>query len=390
MKNKINAFIIILLLLIGFFFPTSIGSVLSMKLSLIFVFITITLLFILLIINKTNKYNLLIALSINIILLLSTLIHALFIDNLARISWGSYLPFLCLSLLYPLSFLQIKYFPLFKNLFVLINLLNIIIGILIIYDFDSVKDFFIANYSMGYSQLVINMFAFDKPVNMFGSHAIASNMFFILFFVSFQTYIHTKNKFILVLAVADLFLIANLKSVSAYLLLSIGIVQIFLHLRKKYKFFKVISIPAAIFAVAFYIYNPIDKVQSVFSSQHNGFLGRYSNDGVFADTIGYITHNLFPIGLWYSDDLFFTDSGYIVYFLKGSIFMVTAVYLGLFLLIRHNIKNKSIAYTLFGMICLFELGYTNLTYTRMICFMPFILIYLNHLEKEKKVAGIHN
>ncbi|WP_143044427.1 hypothetical protein [Paenibacillus sp. CF384] len=225
------------------------------------------------------------------------------------------------------------------------------------------------------------MLAFDKPVNVFGSHAIASNFFFLLFYMSYQTFIHTKSKFSLSLALADLYLIANLKSVSSYILLLIGVILIFVHLVREYRFFKVVGLPIAAIFSAVYVYNPSSAIRSVFNSKNNGFLGRYSNDGVFADTISYITHNLLPVGLWYSEDFFVTDSGYIVYFLKGSIFMVAAIYIGLFFLMRHNISNRRIANSLFVIFCMFEVGYPMLTFHRMLCILPFVMIYLNNLEK---------
>lgn len=373
------------MLVIGFFFPTSIDGIISANMVLLHYYILIFMLSALLVINKLNKRNILIVFSINIILLLATLIQPL-VNNLERISWGSYLSFLSLSLIYLISFLEIKCIPLFKNLFALINILSIFLGILIVFNYNSIELFFITHYSMGYQDLLYNMFAFDKPVSVFGSHSIASFFYYLFFYISFQTFIHTKKRFSLLLAIGNLFLIVNLKSVSAYLLLAIAAIQISLYFFKKSNFLKLIALPATALAIIILVYSPKDNLIYAFSSQNNGFIGRYSSNGALADNIHYIANNLFPIGLWFSSELYFTDSGFVLNLLKGSIFLVIAIYLGLFILLKHNIRNKNIAHTIFGIICLFELGYPILNFTRTLYFMPFILIYMNNIKgKETSV-----
>jgi hypothetical protein len=385
MKNKINNTILLSMLVIGFFFPTSINGLISLKLSLIHSFILMFFLFILFIINNLNKKTLLVTLSINLILLYFTTIH-LFANslNFEKISWGSYIPFVCLSLLYPISFLKIKSTEFLNKVFVLINIIIITIGFLIILDFNPVNTFILKYYSMGYQELVFNMLASNKPVSMFGSHSIASMFYYIFFYISFHTFMHTKKKFSLLLAICNLVLIFNLNSVSAYILLAIGISQIFLQLFKRYSFFRIMSIPAAFVIVVSFIITTKDNAMLVFSSQSNGFLGRYATDGALASNIEYITNHLLPVGLWISANLYFTDSGFVVNYLKGSIFLVVAIYLGVFLLLKHNIKNKTTVLTLFVIFCLFEIGYPILSFTRMLYFIPFIITYLHQLESNSQ------
>lgn len=378
MRNKINQVTIFLLLIFGFFFPTSIKGVISLNLSVMHSIILIFLLTILLFINKKQKTTFWLSFSVICILMFFTLMQLFFTNPiLEKISWGSFLPFIALVVLFSTSYTAIKSTKTLNITFLLINIVLIAMGILTIFDDQTISTFIYNNYSMGYAQLSTNMLAFDKPVNMFGSHSIASLFYYLFFYINFKKFEFTKNKIILILGILNLPLIFSLKSVSAYILLFIAIFQILLFLFMRYRIRFLISIPfIAIFA--FYIFHMMqDNLIYSFSLKDNGFLGRYSSDSVLTSNFDYLQAHMLPIGLWISDSLYFTDSGFVVNYLKGSIFLVLAIYLSLFLFFRSNIIHKRTAMILFLIFLIFELGYPILTYTRMLYFLPFVVIYIS-------------
>lgn len=390
MKNTINYLVIFALLLTGFFFPTSINGVIRDDLGLIHSAILVLLLLILFLINTKHKRNLYFSFFIIFILLFFTLIQNFNANPiLSKVSWGSFIPFIALALLFSTSLRDIELTKFLKGTFKLINLIIIIIGFLIVNDHLPTKTFIYNYYSMGYDELLRNMLTFNKPVVMFGSHSIASMFFYLFFFINFVEYKETKGKSALLLALLNLILIFPLKSVSAYLLIAIAFSQIIWHFSRRKKMLALTSIPVGFIIFMIVFYNTKDNLAYAFTLQNNGFLGRYSVGGVLSNNFEYLKENLLPIGIWISDYLYFTDSGFIIYFLKGSVFLVVFIYLSLLFYFKHHIQNRYIAYTIFIAFLLFEVGYPIITYTRMIFFLPFVVIFLRRLtDSEPKGISI--
>ena len=120
----------------------------------------------------------------------------------------------------------------------------------------------------------------------------------------------------------------------------------------------------------------------IYGSEGNGLTGRYSENSVLQPTIDYIIENPFsPIGLSYSDKLYYTDSGFILYTLRGSFLMPIVIYIGTFFFFLRNIANRKTAYFLFFSILIFEIGYPILINIRMLYFLPIIVILVNHLDQ---------
>lgn len=384
MRNKINQITIFLLLIFGFFFPSSVNGVISLNLELAHSGILILLLSILLFNNKIPKITFWLSFSILFILFFFTMIQ-LFLTNpaLEKISVGSFLPIIAMVILFSTSYIEVKSTSMFDFMFVFINITLIAAGLLTVYDNQGISTFIYNNYSMGYEELSTNMLTFNKPVNMFGSHSIASIFYYLFFYINLKKFEYTKHKLNIILAVLNLVLIINLKSVSAFGLLFIAILQILFFLFQRHRNLFLVTAPFIMFFV-FYIYSLVenDLVYSL-GLEDNGFLGRYSSNSVLSVNFDYIKSHVLPIGLWISDNLYFTDSGFVVNYLKGSIFLVLAIYLCLFYFVKHNIEHKKTAQMIFLIILIFELGYPILSYNRMLYFLPFVMIYMRELNPSK-------
>ncbi|MEO7651366.1 MAG: hypothetical protein ABIZ80_12950, partial [Bryobacteraceae bacterium] len=119
-----------------------------------------------------------------------------------------------------------------------------------------------------------------------------------------------------------------------------------------------------------------------------GLLGRYSASGGLLGNLQYIADNPFsPIGLGLSRRLWYADSGPVEYIMKGSFPLLLSVYAGLFLFFRKNLVSKSRALFLFVVFVGFEVGYSNLQYFRTQYLLPFLIVYLNSLDRQATVPS---
>jgi hypothetical protein len=239
------------------------------------------------------------------------------------------------------------------------------------------------------------MLSARKPVATFGTHSVASFFIFFLFFLNIKTY-QVKGKMVyLITSIVMLLLLIFIRSNTA---LGYSGIAFFIlagtFIKKKSSLLLVFGIVVAIF---FYI-SVIDPtiidvfyeydVLSILTSKDNGLAGRYSGTSVLAPTIDYIKNNPFlPVGLTYSDKLYYTDSGVILYILRGSIFLASAIYLGFYSFLNSNLLRKKDTYLVFLFFMIFEIGYPTLIEPRILCFIPFLVIYLNNLSAEKNAKN---
>lgn len=384
-------YLIYALLFIGFFFPISqqgiqLASRFFMMFFLIFVlylpFIRIT------------SRNLIFFLTIHISLIVFTIAASFWFKEY---SFGIYPNFFLLSLLFLLNYDELGQFRHIYNVQLIATWLIIILGVGIIIGNTTISNFLIYNYSFAYEDLLPNMLAARKPVATFGTHSVASFFIFFLFFLNIKTY-QVKGKMVyLITSIIMLLLLIFIRSNTA---LGYSGIAFFIlagtFIKKKSSLLLVFGIVVTIF---FYI-SVIDPtiidvfyeydVLSILTSKDNGLAGRYSGTSVLAPTIDYIKNNPFvPVGLTYSDKLYYTDSGVILYFLRGSIFLASAIYLGFYSFLNSNLLRKKDVYYVFFFFMIFEIGYPTLIEPRVLCFIPFVVVYLNHLFAEKNVKSQH-
>jgi len=389
LKVAKRQYIVYALLVIGFFFPVSQhGLIMQSRYFIIF--------FLLLIANaffiKITSRNLIFFLSINISLIVFTIAASLWFNEY---SFGIYPNFFTLSTLLILNYTDLTGIKYIYNVQLIATWLTIVLGIGIIIGNTAISNFLINNYSSAYDDLLPNMLAARKPVATFGTHSVASFLLFFLFFMNIKTYKVRPNLIYLVTSIVLLLLLIFVRSNTALAYSGISFILLFRTFAKKRSaLFLGLGIVVAIFLYVSVI-NPsiLDvfkeyDVLKILTSNDNGLAGRYSGNSVLAPTIDYITHNpLVPLGLAYSDKLYYTDSGLILYMLRGSVILVSAIYLGFYSFLRSNLLNKRNAIYVFCLFMIFEIGYPVLIDPRVLCFIPFLIVYLNHLSKEAIVES---
>lgn len=378
---NLNVIIISLLLLIGLFFPSSNLYTINEQYSVIMLFLLLLFILILFIKNGIRMRGIKYAYSIIFLTLLFTS-FGLLKYNTSQIQTGVFLQMVIFSLVLTINYPKIKATKNIIYLFNLVNTINIPLGLLIMFNDLNVIDFFLKNYSSFYPELIGNMLMNNKPVLYFGSHSIAGFFVYLFFYMNFLLYTKNKSKINLFFALSNIFLLLNIKSVTSLLLFAIAVIQLFYYFKtsKKSLF---IALPLIIYIFA-KNYSYLDfLINDTFSSTINGFIGRYSGSGVLQQNFEYLENNLLPIGVLNLDNqIYYTDNGFILNFIRGSIFLVVAIYSGLYNLFSNNVKDNKTALWLFILFFAFEwAAFPILYYIRTLYFIPFLIVFVRYVEE---------
>jgi hypothetical protein len=387
LPNRSATLLMAMLLAIGLYFPTSHGEVISIPLYLFTAASLFSILILLLLRRRgiLGPFAVLNAAALNVILLLCTLF-----SPFTQIAYGGYVPVVLFSLLFCVSVKDVRLTATTRTLFNAANGINIGLAALLLLHVESVTQFFLANYAFGYDDLVVNMLSENKPVLTFGSHSLAGFFYYLLFYLTFQTFAKTGSKLNLVYAVCYVALLTSLFSFTAVVFTAVAVVQLVLHFQWHKAPLAGLAATGVLFAGVVFVAprltvldNFNNDIQDVLRREENGLAGRYSSSGGLAADLDYIaSHPLKPIGLGLSHELWYSDSGPVEYFLKGSLPLLLTVYTGAFLFFRRNLKSKHQSLFVFLVFLSFELGFSNLQYFRTQCLLPFLVVYLNGLEKQ--------
>jgi hypothetical protein len=266
--------------------------------------------------------------------------------------------------------------------------LVLVIGTAVVAGMPWANELLISLYSMSYPDLVVNMTGWHKPVFTFGSHSIAGFFYFLLFYLNAETYRLRGRGWAGVAAAALIALGVFLTSVTAaaFMALATGLLLL-VPGRQRW----VIGTAAlAGVGVALVYFRPyleglalVAALTQGVTDQGAGLSGRYAAGGALLGNLDLIREQPFrPIGITYSPTLFYGDSGPIEYLTRGSFVLLILVYGTLAVFLIRGLQKKRHRVVLFAATVLFELGFTVLNYYRYQWFLPFAVLYLNHLEPE--------
>jgi hypothetical protein len=333
---------------------------------------------------------------VNSLLLIAAILAASVISPFPDYRWGGLLPFAVLALIYILNVKDFSGGARLRTAMTVANLVNLVVGAGVIFHNASVDNFLVTHYTSFYPELVSSMTELGKPVLTFGSHSIAAFFFYLLFLLNLETFAVTRRSTYLIFSLGYVVLGFALFSVTAVVLMSVALIQLVVFLaRENWRRFSVIALIAAAAAVFLgkqyftQFESTSDAVilaeQAATTSDVNGFSGRFSEFGTLFTTVQYIRAEPFsPVGVGYRSDLFFGDCGPVEYYLRGSVVLVCCMYGGLFFFLRRNLIFKRHFVLLFLIIMAFELGFSSLTYVRLLVLLPIIVIYLNDLAREAR------
>ena len=387
---RIRSWIIALLLIAGVYAPTSVDEVISKEL----LFASSGLLFVVLLGLLMHRHGSLgrVSLVCAAVIVFDVLICTL-LSPFTEFAYGAVRSFALLALLYCVRVKDIPLNRWTRRLFLLANFLNIACALAIMAQIPEVNRFFIENYAAAYQELVQYMLDERKPVLTFASHALAGFFFYVFFYLNLESYRRGTGRTHLVLAFLYVALMICLRSVSGY---AFAVFAMF-HLTREFFWNRSVLTAAlaglmlvggaAFAATQIGILDFQQEFAETLTSESNGLNGRYSSAGVLTRNLNFLAEYPFsPIGLGFSDSLFYGDSGPVEYWIRGSFPLVIATYLGLYLFLRDNLCSRKQARLLFAVFLAFEVGYSNLHYLRTLFLLPFIVVYLNGIGQTAAVA----
>lgn len=390
-NNSINLSISMSILLIfGMFMPTSInGEVSEFLRQLTFV---ITLFFYCYLIFRLNHISKVAFYSLLLMILFSGIFSVTSPFN--TIAIGNFFVFLLIALMFCLDLRKIKIDQKVEKLFKGINIINLIFGYAIIFQFEPLVNIILNNYAYYFPDLIPWMMREGKPVLWFGPHSIAAFYIYISFFLCLSTYVVTRSRINIIFALSYIFFLYSLNSSSGFIFFAISLLHLayfFVKIKRiRYLYISTLVLLSVyvfnIFEFQDFVLSIINQAQLRFSSNTNGLSGRYSAEGNMAGNLSFIKENPFsPIGMTFDNKLALMDSGYIIVWLRGSLPLLLLVYGVLFFYLRTHLQNKKTAMFIFFLIMAFEVGMFNMGYFRLYFLLPFVIVYLNYLDEKSKI-----
>ena len=384
-SNPRLAYLIASLFLIGMYLPTSVGEVgsgaaVAASVALLGAFFAA-----LIFMNGISRQSLVwIALSIP-----ATLIACTFISPLTRIEFGAIYIYCMLGLLYLLRLKNIPWRPVIGRAFLLVNVVNVVMGLGIILQYEPILQFLKNYYTFSYPELLPLMLAARKPVIMFATHSVAGFFFFLFFWLNLRTYEATAKRLYLGFAVIYMVFALFLFSFTSLFFLAweMGLLTK-VGLQRSWKLTVVIVLLLGSAGVFLWQsldnrkYDLLDYATNYLQSSGNGLVGRYSATGDLVVNLEFIrAHPLRPIGLTSKSGFMDVDSGPVEYVLRGSLPLLLAIYIGLFGFLQSNLADRRDLRIVLVAILLFELGYAILGYARTLSVLPFFIVYLNGIQE---------
>jgi hypothetical protein len=398
LSQSLRVLVVVLAALIAFFFPSSVGGVISRTLTGASLVLTCGLLVALLCLpGGVVPAGLLLATGLGLLGLLSTFT---LLSPFTGYSPGVVLIYLAIGLLYLVNLRSIGASSIVEYAALALSVGSLLIGIAIVGQVKIVAQILMSYYAAFYPELVPNMIdLLHKPVITFATHSVAGFMIYLLFYMALKAYDVRGRMFFLGLACGHLALLILLRSTTAAIFASIAVVQLGWLVWRR---FPRIAGPALLTAFAapialgvYFGVRPADVVEAVqaavLGDKISGLLVRFRPDGLLAQNLIYLSrHPLSPIGVSFSESLNLGDSGVVVHLLRGSLPFLVAVYGGLFLFLRYNVASRTSAIWLWCVIGLFEIGFPPLMYFRFVCFVPLLVVYLNSLEYPARAVHSDN
>lgn len=212
--------------------------------------------------------------------------------------------------------------------------------------FSGIRDFIIAFYSGGYIGLSERFQEMFRPVSIFVSHSYAGFFYFLILFTSRYLVFSGESKiFNFVIIIFCLISMLLLQSGSSYFFFLYSFVFLCVT--------SIVSIRSIMMALLVFmflllvmsglIYFSIDYflllAERIVGDGGNGLLSRYG-DGVLKVNVDYILDNPFSgIGFSYSSIFYYTDSDYVVSFLRFGFFGFFIYYMYLLSFLKRFVGN---------------------------------------------------
>ena len=369
----------------GFYLPSSVGTIISTRLSIVSIVGTFMFLAAMLAVAKRTTPPVVLVLSAGMLGLLTLFTIT---SSFERIGLGVILLYLSLALLYTLD-LRVRASSRLEIVFVIIVGISLLGGYALALNVSAADQIAYGWYNAFYPEMLLGMvIQFDKPVLTFASHSIAGLMIYILFYLQLKTYQARGGAWRFSAALALLGLLILLRSTTGSVLGAVaGVQAAWTLLRAHQKQAVPLAVLMGLATLGLLIAAGLDPVTlyaraegAIVGDRVNGMFARYAAEGLLASSFNYLSNSPFsPIGFATTETLYLGDSGIIVNLLRGSVPLLLTVYGSFLLFLSFNLRDRRAALWLWCVVVLFEVAFPVTQYFRFVAFVPFLVVYLNSL-----------
>lgn len=380
-RNTIHFAIVTIACIVFFIFPTSFnGERYTSNQEIISWSILSLGIICLLMCNKINYKNCAVAFTLLVYMTITTLIANTNIEyeiSLARIA-----PIICAIALFTLQIKQTMTFRYFNIVLNIMCILIVIWNILTLSNVQPVIDFVVRNYTQFYDYATEWQLTVGKPIFTFGVHNVAGFFYMQIFLLCYYTY-KNLNKKIYLLYMIVIFGFTLLLTSTTSFGYSLIMLSLFFLIIKKNRILMIIYLLLLLITFGFLINSALsEKYIEMLFSPTNGFIPRYiGNETIFANNIEILNNNILGIGFTIprgTEQAYFGDSGIMVYFTMGNIFLPIILYYLFFRFISINILPKY-RNVLILTILLFELSLPSFMYIKSLYLYMFLAFFYSSL-----------
>jgi len=379
--KKIIEDIILILVLAVWIMPVSnqINIINNSMIRICYIFNIFMLLIVIFYESKLYIKQLIITVSILLLLGACTLLTYFYNTDNPIIAYGylfNYLPFCLMVNAVPD---KLSRSSLLDRLFDVICFILIVVGVLIVVRNLWIGDFLKTYYTNHYPWLYPEMLDSRKTVTFFATHNMACYYYFILWLLADYRFKIKKDKMSLVIITGMIFLIVMCKSTSMILCVGIIMSVYFIRWTRRGTINSTTIVVVALFLMLFVIIYRWDFIWQILGSKTNGLSGRFGADGNLIPTLKYMLGQL-PLGICDINNLWVTDGGIFVNFIRGGILLVVMYYWAFYRFISLNIYDNKCRNMIFYSFLLFEVGYQTTMSMRSFMIILFAIIYFKHLQ----------
>lgn len=381
-RVSMEKIVYILIMIMFFIFPTSINKVPhSVGITIILWGVQSIIICYLLWIHRIEKKQLFLA-GMILLYMIATTIIALNNDKLF-ISLARIAPMVCFALM------CCVYYKVQPSIRFCIGLLDFMCIVVIVWNLMTLLrvGVFIEFVNIFYTQLDTYTATYwslvqNKPIFTFGVHNFAALFYTHIFLFNYFSYKKLKRKRFVVYMVALMgFTLLLRSSASAGLacVMVLFFASLFVNSKKRFLVFGMIG---CIFLILLWQSGLLTAYMGAFSSKANGFFARYSSDtNIYAGNYAILKELLLGVGFTIGEpelNLYFADSGYIVYYTMGGLFLPILLFVLLYRYYSMNL-NRKMAVILTGIVALTELSLIGFMYDKTIYLYMFEVIFLRSI-----------
>jgi hypothetical protein len=377
--------VLLVLILISLFWPTSINGQISRALTAVG-FLGVLVIIGVLLTSRKTKISLLRA-SLALLLYSLLCIFTVFSMNESEgITEGAVLSRLVMCSFFILVFIKIERARLFFGILFVCELVFLLQLLSITLDLAVVSAFFSNFYDYYWEGLVAHMLFHGKPVGTFAVHSLAGFAAFLFFYIRLRMFNVTPSLRNFSMLMVNLTVLYTLRSFTGLVFLALSLIILLIKLPRGYQVaFLLLTLGSALTVHE----TIINWGAEILGAHHSGPLSRFTKGTPVRDTLDLIlSPGFLPLGFGLRTDVFYGDSGLVELLLRGGFIVLALSYILLFCFLCANVKRVSDIVILLSATMAFEVGFSLIKDLRFFGLIALAVVLLRVLDETKSSPSL--